>query len=245
MLYPDALRTLLAEAKRQSCPAILTLAQYNAETGALVDRGLRLDPFLNPVPNLDSGRLEVSMVHGACLWLPADLWHKIGGFPEWFHMLAEDMYLCSAVRLQGGAVIVPADSGYRHHIGYSIGGGKPQDMHLVTTCRRRALSERNKNFVMFLCYPLPALLVIFPLHASLLVIEGALMAMIRRNRQIFSRIYLSSLTSLWLHRNLLCTGRRDLQKGRTTGTVRFFSTFTWLPHKLRLLLRHGFPDIRG
>ena len=34
------------------------------------------------------------MVIGACLWIPQGLWTELGGFPEWFESIAEDMYLC-------------------------------------------------------------------------------------------------------------------------------------------------------
>jgi GT2 family glycosyltransferase len=244
-LLPDALQSLHAVAIRETVPVILTLPQYNAETGALVDRGLRLDPFLNPVPNLDPTRSEVSTVHGACLWVPKDLWNKLGGFPEWFHTLAEDLYLCCTARLQGAKVLVPPNSGYKHRIGFSLGGGKAQDTGLDTTFNRRTLSERNKNFVMILCYPWPALLVILPLHITLLLTEGMVLALIKRNPQILFRIYFNALTSLWQYRSILCGQRRILQQSRTTGVISFFSTFTFLPHKLRLLVKYGIPRIRS
>lgn len=244
-LLPDALHTLHAVATRETVPVILTLPQYNAETGALVDRGLRLDPFLNPVPNLDPTRSEVSTAHGACLWVPRNLWNEVGGFPAWFHTLAEDLYLCCVARLWGGKVLVTDRSGYKHRIGFSLGGGKTQGAGLNTTFNRRTLSERNKNFVMMLCYPWPLLLVILPLHIILLLAEGMALALIKRNPQIFTRIYLNALTSLWQYRHILRTQRRILQKSRTTGVISFFSTYTLLPHKLRLLLKYGVPTIRG
>ena len=51
-LFPDALATLAAAAKRPGTDGILTLPQYDWESGRLVDRGCLLDPFLNAVPNL-------------------------------------------------------------------------------------------------------------------------------------------------------------------------------------------------
>ncbi|MCZ2174118.1 MAG: glycosyltransferase [Burkholderiales bacterium] len=63
-LLPDALQTLLAEAERLGRPAILTLPQFDAETGELLDIGSRLDPFFNPVPNRDPSRNDVGMVIG-------------------------------------------------------------------------------------------------------------------------------------------------------------------------------------
>lgn len=244
-LEPDALQSLYTEARAQTVPTIFTLPQFNTGTGKLVDRGLLLDPFLNPVPNLDATRRDVATVHGACLWVPKGLWDKIGGFPEWFLMLAEDLYLCCVTRLWGGAVQVTAGSGYHHHIGYSLGGGKVQNMGLTTTRFRRSLSERNKNFTMSLCYPWPALLVILPLHIVLLLAEGMVLALINRDLQVFTRIYVNALLSFWRFRHILRAQRCILQKSRKAGVFHFFCAFTILPHKLRLLLKYGVPTIRG
>ncbi len=244
-LHPDALATLRATAEMQNGPVILTLPQYDTRTGQLVDRGLRLDPFLNPVPNLNPETIEISTVHGACLWISTDLWNEIGGFPTWFHMLAEDLFLCCAARVRGAKVMVTGHSGYRHRIGYSLGGGKLKSGHLVTTLRRRALSERNKNFVMTICYPTLLLAVLLPLHALLLLMEGSIMMLVARNPRIFTQVYVNSLSSLWRLRNPLIKYRHDVQVRRNTGWRQFFSTFTLLPHKLRLLCRHGFPRLAG
>lgn len=152
-LWPDALVTLLAAARALARPAILGLPQYEWETGALLDIGSLLDPFLNPIPNLDRERGEVAMVMGACLWLPRALWEELGGFPEWLGSIGEDLYLCCRARLAGYPVRAVGRSGYRHRVGRSFGGGKVAAGRLATTLRRRALSERNKTFVMIVCQP--------------------------------------------------------------------------------------------
>ncbi len=244
-LFPDALVTLLNEARSQTRPAIITMPQYDAHSGILIDRGLRLDPFLNPVPNLDPSRRQVASAHGACLWVPTELWRRIGGFPEWFHMLAEDLYLCSVARLEGADVCVTATSGYRHHVGHSIGGGQVRGSQLVTSLQRRSLSERNKNFVMLLCYPLPALLLVLPLHTLLLVLEGLLLSAARLRPALLSRIYLPSLWMLWKERRRLFTLRQAIYSRRKISGFAFFSGFTLLPQKLRLLFRHGIPRIQS
>ena len=77
-LYPDALRVLHDEAEKIGEPAILSLPQYDFVTGELIDRGCLLDPFFNPVPNLDPGRRDVAMVIGACLWIPRQLMEGTG-----------------------------------------------------------------------------------------------------------------------------------------------------------------------
>lgn len=123
-LLPDALATLYRSARTCGMHAILSLPQYDFESGALLDRGCRLDPFLNPVPNLDPSRKDVGMVLGACLWIPKALWEEMGGFPEWFGSVGEDLYLCCRARLAGYPVRVPARSGYLHRVGQSFGGGE-------------------------------------------------------------------------------------------------------------------------
>jgi GT2 family glycosyltransferase len=60
-LFADALSTF-AQASIETPLAILTLPQYDWESGTLVYRGCLLDPFYNPVPNLDPTLPEVGMV---------------------------------------------------------------------------------------------------------------------------------------------------------------------------------------
>jgi GT2 family glycosyltransferase len=243
-LYPDALQTLLIEAERLNQPAILGLPQYDAASGELVDIGSLFDPFLNPVPNLNPLRGEVGMLIGACLWVPKELWEELEGFPEWFGSIAEDMYLCCRARLAGYAVRALAISGYRHWQGRSFGGNRVVDNRLSSTFRRRALSERNKSYVMALAYPAPLFQLIFPLHLALLVLEGAALALVKRERALFQEIYLASLRALWQERGRIFLLRQKIQAQRKIGLRRFWSVFQLVPHKLRLLLRHGLPQLK-
>jgi GT2 family glycosyltransferase len=243
-LFPDALRTFHAAASAAGGPAILGLPQYDAATGELIDRGSLFDPFLNPLPNLDSGRRDVGMIIGACLWTPTALWREIGGFPEWFHTLAEDMYLCCVASLWGYPVQVLPDSGFRHWVGKSLGGGKVTQQLLSTTFRRRALSERNKSFVMILAYPAPVFHVLFPLHLALLGTEGLALTMLKRDGRFWRDIYHPCLQALWHERKRLFRLRRELQAKRRIDPLRFLKAFTPLPHKLRMLARHGLPAVK-
>jgi GT2 family glycosyltransferase len=243
-LYPDALQTLLSEAARLDRHAILSLPQYDAASTALIDRGCVLDPFLNPIPNLNPARRDVAMVIGACLWIPRALWEELGGFPEWFGSIGEDLYLCCRARLSGYPVLALASSGYRHRVGMSFGGGKPVEGRLVTTFRRRALSERNKSFVMAMTYPVPLFHLIFPLHIALLLAEGLSLSLIRREWSLFRGVYLASIRSLWLERNRLLCFRKKIQAEKKIGLKAFWSVFQFIPHKLRMLFAHGIPEIR-
>jgi len=244
-LFPDALRTLYSYAENQPLTGILGLPQYDIRTRELLDIGSLCDPFLNPVPNLDAGRHDVAMVSGACLWIPRLLWKELGGFPDWFGSLAEDLYLCSLTRLNGYSVQTLGTSGFLHHVGKSFGGGKvTKENRLVTSRKRRALSERNKSFVMALTYPAPLFQLIFPLHLILLVLEGAALALIKRERALFQDIYLDCIKALWQERGRLFRLRRKIQANRKIGLRLFWSAFQLVPHKLRMLLRYGLPHLK-
>lgn len=242
-LMPGALATLLQHANTIEKPAILTLPQYNAATGQLIDAGCLLDPFLNPVPNLNLNKKDVGMVIGACLWIPGQLWTDLGGFPEWFGSLAEDMYLCCLARLAGHPVQVIPESGYLHRVGYSFGGGKPNGGRLKLVFSRRCLSERNKSFVMIATYPILALTVIFPLHIVLLILEGTALAALKINMSIFLEVYCKSVSDLWRYQHKLLATRKHNQSRYKAGKAGFFKPFTCYPQKLLLLLRFGLPRL--
>lgn len=242
-LFPDALRYLYDHAREMAADAILGLPQYDARSGDLVDRGSLSDPFLNPLPNLEARRRDVAMVSGACLWIPRRLWDELGGFPPWFGSLAEDMHLACVARLRGYRVQVLPHSGFRHYFGTSLGGGGVQDNRLSTTLRRRTLSERNKSFVMVLCFPSPVLQVLLPLHMLLLLLEGGILSLLTRNFRLLREVYFSAFSALWRERELLLEQRKAIQRARTINSRQFFAPFVWVPHKLRLLMRYGVPRI--
>lgn len=243
VLRKDAIKTLYQHARNQKAQGILSLPQYNIRTGALIDMGELLDPFMNPVPNLDPDRRQVGMVIGACLWIPKVLWDELGGFPEWFGNIAEDMYLCCVARLKGFPVEALSSSGYDHWAGMSFGGGKLVENAMRTTYRRRALSERNKSFVMFLYYPAPLLQLLFPVHILLLLLEGLALALIKRERRVLREIYLSCLASLWRERIRLSELRRSIRKDICVSLPSLLSAHTYIPYKLSMLCRHGVPTI--
>lgn len=243
-LFPDALRILHEAARRTDVPAMLTLPQYDAETGVLIDIGCRFDPFLNPIPRLCVSDGEPAMISGACMWVPRALWFELGGFPDWFESLAEDSFLSTVARLYGYRIEALGSSGFRHWVGKSLGGGKVTAQRLSTTASRRAKSERNKNYVIALTYPAPMLAMILPLHALLLLCEGAVLALIKRDPKLFGAIYLASLTALWARRRQLRQERRAIQLRRRIGIRQFCAAFDKMPYKLSLLLRFGLPEIR-
>lgn len=243
-LFPDALSTLLEAARKQTPAGILTLPQYDWTSGALVDRGCLLDPFYNPVPNLDQQRTNVAMTIGACLFLRRSLWNELGGFPEWFESIGEDMYLCCLARLQGASVQVTPGSGYRHRQGASFGGNRASSDGLQTTFRRRRLSERNKTSVMMICTPTRLVWLLLTLHIISLVVEGAAMTLFRRSLRIWREIYMPTLKHVLFGMGSLRLLREHAQSRGTVPLNIYLRSFMVLPQKLRLLRQHGIPLIR-
>ena len=244
-LFPDAIASLLAKAQEMDAPAIMGLPQYNADNGELLDMGSMLDPFMNPIPNLDPERTDVGMIMGACLWIPKNLWVELGGFPEWFGSIGEDLYLCCRARLAGYGVVALNHSGYHHWVGYSFGGGKiTSNGQLRTTVYRRALTERNKTYTMILCYPPILLLMLLPVHLCLIYLEGLILAAAKLRREIFTAIYMPLTSSIWQKRRLLLSCRKTVQKNKRVSLAVWLSAFAFFPYKLRLLLKYPLPEIQ-
>jgi GT2 family glycosyltransferase len=245
VLHKDALSTLY-EASGKYGDGILGLPQYNADSGELIDIGSTFDMFLNPVPNKNPSLEDVGMIIGACLWLPKTLWTKLGGFPEWFGSMAEDMYLCCLARLWGYPVKAVSQSGFDHWVGSSFGGGKiTSGKKLSTTISRRRLSERNKTSVMFITYPIPALLSVAPLHFVLLFVEGMLLALIKRDFSIWREVYGFCFTEIWRNRKRIMETRHTAQQHRSCSVIGFLEPFTFVPYKLTMLLKYGLPQVRS
>lgn len=242
-LYPDAVRVLLSNAAARSPQGILTLPQYDWSTGDLVDRGCLLDPLYNPVPNLNPKRRDVAYVIGACLFLPRALWIELGGFPEWMGSIAEDMYLCCVARLRGFPVQAAAASGYRHRQGASFGGNKVEAGQLSTTYRRRAFSERNKTAVLIICTPTSLIWLLLAIHCTLLVFEGMVLALLKRDMRIWREVYMPTLSYVVNDVRDLSCRRYATQQTRRVSLARWRTGFTLMPRKLWLLLRYGLPRI--
>jgi len=243
-LFPDALQSLFDYSQQSDKCSILGLPQYDMETGKLLDRGNLFDAFLNPVPNLNAQRTNVGLIIGACLWIPQSMWEEIGGFPEWFHTLTEDLYLCLVARIYGYDVKALPTSGFKHWVGKSLGGGKVKQGRLQTTYKRRRLSERNKTYAMILCYPTLLLMTLLPIHLILFAIEGILLSVIKRDWNIWSEIYSYTFECLWKEKKRIIKQRYEIQNKRKMNYKQFFSIFVWYPYKLKMLLSHGLPHLK-
>lgn len=241
-LLPDALQTLLCGAKKYG-NSILTLPQYNASTGQLVDCGQYTDLFGNAILLQEIREQPVATVMGACLWTPLKLWRELGGFPDFFGSLAEDFYLCSKARLKAHPVISLGKSGYNHLVGYSFGGGKSVSEKLQTSRRRRHLTERNKIFTIMVCYPGIVPYLILPTLFVTLMMEGLTLSMIKRDFSLLRDIYIAAIDEFFKHFYTLKKLRRSTQKERLTSISLFFKPIKLFPQKLYLIFKYGIPTI--
>ena len=240
-LFEDALATLSEESRKHADKAVLGLPQYDYATRELVDFGLKLDYFASSVPIKQPSDGDVAMVIGACLWLPLELWNRIGGFPEWFETNAEDVYLCCYARLLGHRIYVPGKSGFLHMIGHSLGGGKSDDNKLTISVRRRYFSERNRLFVQWLFYPL--WLVPFTTAANfiVLIVEAIVLSIANRKLSLIWDIYMKSQVDASFRLGTVKAVRRKAMRLRAISFSNFLTPFTLIPQKLRLLQSSGLP----
>lgn len=244
VLFKDALVTLLDEATHGASRAVLSLPQYDYQSGGLVDRGLRLDLLHTPTPNVRTDQPDVAYVIGACLFIPRALWDDIGGFPESFGSIGEDLYLCAAARLRGASVRVAPRSGYRHHQGASFGGNRITAGRIESRYRRRFLSERNRLQVMLVCTPT---LLVWPwagLHCAALLVEAFALCVLLRSVRPWRGIYAPALCDTARQWSRLMALRRHVQSARTCRLRDYLRPFVLAPRKLVLLWRHGVPGLQ-
>lgn len=243
VLRPGSLQALLQAAGRHGPDCVLGLPQHSLHGGTLVDRGYRNDPFLNPIPILEAGEHEAGIVTGACLWTTKRVWSEVGGLPDFFESLAEDIHFCLAARLLGYPVVVLDGPGFDHWIGRHLGGGKLVENRMTTSVRRRALSERNKTFSILCCYPWLALALLLPLHAAALACEALFLMFGGTDIKKVSRIYGPIPLEIWRNRRDLCGLRSRLMQRRQASFAKLFAFTRWFPHKLTMLVRHGPPRV--
>lgn len=240
-LFDDALATLVEESRKHADNAVLGLPQYDYASRELVDFGLKLDYFGSSVPIMKPTEKEVAMVIGACLWVPADLWDRIGGFPEWFETNAEDVYLCCYARILGHQIYVPGRSGFLHMIGHTLGGGKSADRKLQISTRRRYFSERNRLFVQWLFYPAWLVPFTYLLNLFVLLVEAVVLSLVNRKASLISDIYISSQRDAFSMLKIVRPARYTAMQSRAISFSTFFAAFTLVPQKLRLMLSAGVP----
>lgn len=243
-LFPDAIATLLAATESSNVPTIYGLPQYLTGTHELLDCGAFIDVFFNTVPNKVLKQCDVAMVAGACLWIPKAVWDELGGFPAWFESIAEDLYLCCRARLSGYSVIALATSGFYHRVGNSFGGGRTDNNQLVTTFKRRALSERNKLFTTLIIASNSWLCLFLPLQLTCLMLEGITLTLLKRQWRIWVEIYGPLISMIYRYRIQWEGLRQNVQQHKRISFKKWLNVMRWQPYKLTMLMKYGVPSIK-
>ncbi|MDR6843114.1 glycosyltransferase family 2 protein [Pseudoxanthomonas sacheonensis] len=244
MLRNGALQAM-CDAATSGSDGILSVPQYQASTGQLLDRGCRLDCLLMPIPVTASDPHRPVTVMGSCLWIPKRLWERIGGFPEWIASIGEDTFLCLGAWQAGVRVHVIDGTGYDHVVGLSFGGGKAVAGKLSTTTRRRFLSERNRICVLAIFCPPLLLPLALLIQTSELIVEGIAMSLVKRDTRFLREVVLAAIASAWKLRRVVCGERRRMQASFGAFPIRrWLGLITPLPQKLRAVWRHGIPDVQ-
>jgi len=118
-----------------------------------------------PVSAAPTTAREAAFLSGACLAVPRDLWHRLGGFPEHFFMYCEDVDLSLRLRLIGGRLLVLPEARADHAYEFAKGELKWR------------LLERNRWATVLRTYPSPLLALVLP---ALLATEAAVWAVALR-----------------------------------------------------------------
>lgn len=244
-LFSDAFVTLMRIASQSGAKKILSLPQYDWESGVLVDRGCLLDVFHVPLPNLEKSRKNVAYVIGACLWIAREDWLQLDGLPSWMGSIGEDIFLCAHARLHGMQVEIATESGYRHKQGASFGGNRAGKTGLSTNYRRRYLSERNRAAVLITCTPSIVWLPWLLMHISILISEGLIVSLLKHDKKLWRDVYGASLCWLWQERTCLWAVRKKTQTNRHIGFIKYLhNAYAWKIQKIILLLKHGLPKMK-
>jgi hypothetical protein len=88
------------------------------------------------------------------------------------------------------------------------------------------------------------LLGLLPLHALLLMVEGAFLLITAMGLGKVSAIYAPIPAAVWHHRDDIRECRRRLMQLRRATAGELFAFTHWFPRKLAMLIRHGRPQVQ-
>lgn len=243
-LRKGALSALVDAAESTTGPFAFSVPQFDYFSGELVDKGVRLDLLHTPFANTLAHCEKLAYVQAACLLVSRDVWHSLGGFPDWMESNAEDSYFCALIRLMGGRVEVLEKSGYDHRQGTSFGGNRKTGKKLETTYRRRYLSERNRACLVAVCTPTPIAWLLYGVQLMCLLIEGTIVATLLFDSKVLSAIYWRAAVDSLRRMKPVLRARRTVQRTRKIGLSKYMCVLDPIPNKLRVLWTHGLPRLR-
>jgi hypothetical protein len=82
------------------------------------------------------------------------------------------------------------------------------------------------------------------LHLAMLVLEGALLSLVKRDGRVWREIYGPATAYVLRGLQSMRVRRREQQRMRSVSLWAYFRTFVIIPRKFVLLWRHGLPRVR-
>ena len=160
-LMPGAIEALF-RASSELPESVLSLREYTMGD-KLSSCGMGLDIFFRSFRLLEeNGKIAFAM--GACLMLPKARWFELGGYPEFFEIMAEDLYICLRARAIGIPTRIVKKSGYRHHVGATTNPGG-------VNVTRWLISKRNALYIVNHALVLREKLFLWPLFQLMSLLE--------------------------------------------------------------------------
>jgi GT2 family glycosyltransferase len=152
---------------------------------------------------------EVTVASGACLAIPAENWHRVGGFPAEFFLYHEDVDLSIRLRAEGHAVGIEPTAVVAHD--YEFGANAEKWFWL----------ERNRLAFLVRTYPGALLALLAP---ALLATEVALLLVSAAGGWGRQKLRANLAFLRWLPR--LLRERRVIQAQRAVSAAEFASWLT-------------------
>lgn len=153
---------------------------------------------------------EVTALSGACLAVPLEVWHRLGGFAERFFMYHEDVDLSLRLRLAGEAVGIEPTAVVAHDYEFT-----------ASAANKWRWLERNRLATLVRVYPGSLLLLLAPV---LLATEAALLLAAVAGGWGGQKLRANAETLLWLPR--LLRERRAIRRSRTVAARGFAAALT-------------------
>jgi hypothetical protein len=82
------------------------------------------------------------------------------------------------------------------------------------------------------------------MHLLVLLAEGMLLTMVKKDARIWREIYGPVIPALWRSRQQWWSLRRVIQSQREIGMRSWLQGFVPMPYKLAMLVKHGWPRLR-
>jgi GT2 family glycosyltransferase len=156
------------------------------------------------------GPSEVVSISGACLAVPLEVWHRIGGFAPKFFMYHEDVDLALRLRLAGEAPGIEPAAVVAHDYEFTASAGN-----------KWRWMERNRLATLIRLYPGSLLLLLAP---ALLATEVALLAASVAGGWGRQKLRANAEVLIWLPR--LLGERRAIRRERRISAADFAAALT-------------------